>query len=374
LAVYAFLPRLPTPGSLGRLAAVLSGDPRFEPETAWVWELPRPLAGYAVVNAESGDVTPAVPEGARGALAEVGRALEELAARRPAVALALLYNDLEELLWLQDWLRKRGVTSFTLRALVGGESVLASGAAEAVAVELRPPKPMGSEELRKLVEEGQEEWLGSLVGETEAEALERLGLGALAWLAPRRCWVRVRREGGWEECVFTLNIAMVIPLPPLRLLDVRIEGSRGAAGVEGEYVYAKLRSLDSELLPLAEEAAEAAGELGERLSGWNGLLRTLRWEEYQLIGAAPLAEAAERGEARVWREGGRIRVWLPPETAARIETLRGGLRSYLRALSERLGVEVELAERGEPPLVSPEVDEAHRRLVAALKGLVGASP
>jgi hypothetical protein len=67
-------------------------------------------------------------------------------------------------------------------------------------------------------------------------------------------------------------------------------------------------------------------------------------------------------------------VWLPPETAARIEARRSDLRSYLGALSERLGVEVELAGRGEAPLVSPEVDEAHRRLVEVLRGLVGASP
>jgi len=334
LVVYALLPRPASPGSLGRLATVLSGDPGFRPLGAWAWELPRPLAGYAVVELRGGRAHVAIPEEARGALREVGRALEELAARRPAAMLDVLKVSLGELLpRLRDWQRERGVTGFTLRALGSG----------AVAVELRPPKPMEPEERREFWERERRWETGTvrpLVGEEEARLLEGLGLGALAELAPRRCWAHDGRE--WRECVFVFEIAKIAPpfifrntkvMPVLpNQLDVRIEGSRGTAWVEKTRVFAFLRSLDSELLPLAEEAARAAGELGRLLGGrggWHDLLDELGKAERRLVGAAPLAEAAERGEARVWMEGGRVKVWLPPEVAASVAERWGGRRPQL---------------------------------------------
>jgi len=371
LAVYALLPRLPTPGSLGRLATVLSGDPGFRPLGAWAWELPRPLAGYAVVELRGGRVYDGIPEEARGALREVGRALEELAARRPAAMLDRFGIDLDVLLSLRNWLMEReGVTSFTVYGLRGGAGT---------AIELHPPKPMGAEERRALWERVQnllQDAVEPLVAEEEARALGEIGLGALAELAPQLRWWYDEHEGSWREGVLYLIIGEVHQPPPRRskLDDVRIEGPRGVSRVDGEFVYAVLRSLDSELLPLAEEAAQAAGELNSALERWHDLLGHLRWGERVRVNDAPLAEAAERGEARVWMEGGRVKVWLPPETAARIEARGGDLRSYLGALSELLDVGIELAGRGEAPLVSPEVDEARRRLVEALRGLVGASP
>jgi hypothetical protein len=372
LAVYALLPRLPAPGSLGRLATVLSGDPRFEAKKAWAWELPRPLAGYAVVELRGGRAHVAIPEEARGALREVGRALEELAARRPAAMLDRFGIDLNELLSLRNWLmEKEGVTSFTVYGLRGGAGT---------AIELHPPKPMGAEERRALWERVQnllQDAVEPLVAEEEARALGEIGLGALAELAPQLRWWYDEREGSWKEGVLYLIIGEVYPPPPRqsKLDDVRIEGPRGVSRVDGEFVYAVLRNLDSELLPLAEEAALAAGELNSALERWHDLLGHLRWGERVRVNDAPLAEAAERGEARVWMEGGRVKVWLPPETAASVAERWGGdVRSYLRSLSELLDAGIELAGREEAPLVSPEVDEAHRRLVGVLRGLVGASP
>jgi hypothetical protein len=56
------------------MAAMLSGDPRFEAYEVWAERLPFPARGFAAVDAEEGSVTPAVPE-------EVWRRLEEYRAR-----------------------------------------------------------------------------------------------------------------------------------------------------------------------------------------------------------------------------------------------------------------------------------------------------
>jgi hypothetical protein len=74
LAVYVLAPEPLSPGSAGRAAAMLSGDPRFEPEEAWAERLPFPARGFAAVDTEAGRVIPAVPE-------EVWRRLEECRAR-----------------------------------------------------------------------------------------------------------------------------------------------------------------------------------------------------------------------------------------------------------------------------------------------------
>jgi hypothetical protein len=290
LAVYALLPRPASPGSLGRLAVVLSGDPRFEAKKAWAWELPRPLAGYAVVELRGGRAHVAIPEEARGALREVGRALEELAARRPAALVDELYEcDSHYLLRLRDRLRGWGVTGFTLRAL-----------GDHLALELHLPRPMGPEERRRFFEDREGEvGLRPLVRRAEVRLLEGLGLGALAWLAPRRCWMRGGREGDWEECRFLLEIERIYPPLPGEL-EVEVEGPRGAAYAAGELVCALLRSLDSDSLRYLTEAENAA---------------------------------------------------------RRLELL----------LDEE-------PDEGLPPASPEEVDEAHRRLVAALRGLVGASP
>jgi hypothetical protein len=74
LVVYVLAPELLSPGSAGRLATMLSGDPRFEAYEVWAERLPFPARGFAAVDAEEGSVTPAVPE-------EVWRRLEEYRAR-----------------------------------------------------------------------------------------------------------------------------------------------------------------------------------------------------------------------------------------------------------------------------------------------------
>ena len=75
LAVYALLPRLLPPGSLSRLALMLSADPSFEAEEEWVEELPVPAWGHAVVGLRGKPVfVSAVRE-------EVKRMLEEYRAR-----------------------------------------------------------------------------------------------------------------------------------------------------------------------------------------------------------------------------------------------------------------------------------------------------
>jgi hypothetical protein len=369
LAVYLLHPKLLTPGALGRLAALLSGDARFEGRVVWAWELPRAVTGHVVVDLKAERALATLPEDARKALPEIARALEELSARRPAAALDWASFHLDELARLRDWLRERGVTSFTVRALGSG-----------AAVELHPPRPMGAEERRELWEQVQDilrRTVRPLVeDETEARALGEIGLGALAELAPQQRWWYDTAEESWRESFFLFSIGEIYPPPPRRsrLDDVRIEGPRGTSLVDGQYVYAILRRLDGDLVSRAEEAAEEAGELSSQLKRWHNLLEHLRWAERTLTGAAPLAAAAEEGEAKVWEEDGRVRVWLPPETAADIAGRWGDVPSYLRALSEVLGLEVEPAGREEGlPLVSPEVDEAYWRLVAALKGLVGAA-
>jgi hypothetical protein len=72
--VYVFTPEPLLPGSAGRLAAMLSGDPQFEAYEVWAERLPFPARGFAAVDAEEGSVNPAVPE-------EVWRKLEECRAR-----------------------------------------------------------------------------------------------------------------------------------------------------------------------------------------------------------------------------------------------------------------------------------------------------
>ena len=74
LTVYVLAPKLISPGTAGRLATILSGDPRFEAYEVWAERLPFPARGFAVVDAEEGEAMPAAPE-------EVWRRLEECRAR-----------------------------------------------------------------------------------------------------------------------------------------------------------------------------------------------------------------------------------------------------------------------------------------------------
>ena len=72
--VYFLAPEPYSHGTAARVAAMLSGDPRFEAYEAWAERLPFPAGGFVAVDPEAGRVIPAVPE-------EVWRRLEEYRAR-----------------------------------------------------------------------------------------------------------------------------------------------------------------------------------------------------------------------------------------------------------------------------------------------------
>ena len=75
LAVYVLTPEpLLSPGTAGRTALILSGDPRFEAYEVWAERLPFPARGFATVDFEEGRVYAGIPE-------KVRRRLEECRAR-----------------------------------------------------------------------------------------------------------------------------------------------------------------------------------------------------------------------------------------------------------------------------------------------------
>jgi len=74
LVVYVLAPELLSPGSTGRLAAMLSSDPRFEAYEVWAERLPFPARGFAAVDLEEGEAAPGVRE-------DILRRLEEYRAR-----------------------------------------------------------------------------------------------------------------------------------------------------------------------------------------------------------------------------------------------------------------------------------------------------
>jgi hypothetical protein len=383
LAVYALLPRLPAPGSLGRLAAVLSADLGFEAREAVAERLPFPARGYAVVNPKSGDVTPAVPE-------ETLRALEEYRSRKMGIVVEAWPLDLPKLAEFLAEARRLGATA-RIRSAFDVLHVF----------ELRFQRPPSRWELEGLLQRAHA--VGAFFSgearrqtlEAERKLLERAGLWALAWMAPEL----VSRELLSGGCCYTelgesdVRISTVLAPPLGRLLPRRGGGRRGRYSLSrGEFGASLDISLlevgDRDLGPLEEllEADEASTRwMRELADALREIERAEERVEERLGGAGLRAPLASRvllsienpRRARVWEGGGRVRLWLAPEERARLlEELTRKLRplglalgDYLRAVSEELGKEVELVE-GEAPL-PPELAAAAERARRALAELVG---
>jgi hypothetical protein len=230
----------------------------------------------------------------------------------------------------------------------------------------------------------------------------------LAEIAPSAYWARgglgqggARFEGGAVEEEPRAIVVFLAPLSDLLLLPrvYDAEGPRGRVYYAFEGVYAAARAVDDRFLELAEEARRAVSRFAERYLDWRDLLGALREAEFRvapfLSPRAPIANGAGPYErvprAKVWEEGGRVKVWLHPELKRWLEeelaevqwsTLRflfpeikpfEGLRGYLRRVSERLGREVELVGEEPPFRFSPEVDAALEELRRALAELVGSA-
>jgi len=287
-------------------------------------------------------------------------------------------------------------------------------------VELRAPRPLAAEERARarglLREDGRYRYL-FLPSPMEEEALARAGLLALAEIAPSAYWARgglpqpsARFEGGAAGEREVCLILRWLPPDLSRWLQplLGVEGPRGrVCGAEGG-VRVAVRAVDDRFLELAEKANEASRRLVERYFGWLDLVGALREAEWKVwkergIEEAPIAHGAVariwEPRAKVWEEGGRVKVWLHPELKWRLEWLHslGSLgepppppppqerlaaelrpldltpADYFRALSERLGREVELVGEEPPFRLSPEVDAAAEELLSALRELVGSA-
>ena len=273
------------------------------------------------------------------------------------------------------------------------------------AVELRSPRPLPAEErarVRRLVDGHL--YVGTLLPSPEEKALERAGLLALAETVPSAYWKARglgRFAGGAVEeepkvVVFLHWFPPSLSKVPLPQLDA--EGPRGRVYCTGDGVFAEARSVDDRFLELAARAKGAAERLVERYLDWLRLLNELRRAELDaapfLSPRAPIAGAADphgrEPGAKVWEEGGKVKVWLSPEHEEQLKkglaeawrnplsasperkTIKG-LDDYLRRLSERLGREVELVGEEPPFRWSPEVDEAMEELRRAMRELVGSA-
>ena len=395
VAVYALLPRLPSRTSLGRLATVLSADPDFVMTAAYAERLPFAVAGYAVADLGGGRVYDGIPEEAR-------RRLEGWRARRALLFGALgrevraevLAGLLREAAGLGADVEVRAVLFAPGEGLPGSAYTLVEAKAE------RPLDPSG---LRRLEELAEDLLPGSLVSfppQPERELLERAGLWALARMVPELYWIGGRE--GLEEPKESHLTFYVEDLPPLGL-PKHEEGARGGfrswvagAAERSEAVSVWVRRLGSGDLAALERLLRASEEARRAwwrrlVDGLAGELERAEREARGILGLpappCPFADEvalllrAGRGDAKVWEEGGRVKVWLmPPLDRRLLERLAAELRpldltpaDYFRALSERLGREVELVGEEPPFCLSPEVDAAAEELLSALRELVGSA-
>jgi len=376
LVVYALLPRLPTPSSLGRLATVLSGDPRFEAREAVAERLPFAVAGYAVVGLGGGRVYDGIPEEARGAL-------EGHRARRLAVV-ALTRADLrlEELAGLRGALAELGA-GVRIRPL-----------APYVVFELLPQRPLAPEErerLRGLI--GGMQSVGETAFGAERELLERAGLWALAWMAPELWWDRWGPESWIRAGSSELDLRWGAAKALGRLLPRRADGERGWVWRASDCFRLFLREVGDRELGLMGELVEADEAVRRWERGQRELARRIREAEERarerlglplyLVRTGPVSDyvdlfAGDPTRLVLEEGGGKVRVHLHPEVSGWVreelaeELGRRGLapEDYLRALSEELGREVEIA--GDGPPLPPELAEAVARARRALAELIGA--
>jgi hypothetical protein len=377
LVLYALLPRPLSLGSLGRLAVVLSGDPDFVMTEARGVPLPFPAHGLAIVEWERGRVRSGVPE-------EVARRLEEHWARRPVFPLW----SITELGSDTAWLRR-------LAGRYGDAEVYALGhrppfservSTLSVVLELRPSRPLAREELRALFEEA----LPMHESPRLAETLAAAGLWALAMGAPRLYWEWDAFFGAPQhvEEVETIPLSLFGTsrhLIPARL-HFEVSGPRARVTLSSYGVRVTAPKLDAELLARLEGAERAWETFRGALERWRDLLDALARacaaavsklgvNAPSIVGEA-LADR-ERPGARVWEEGGRVKVWLAPWfrglLAASLKRAGSALENYLRMVSERLGREVELVGEEPPFRLSPEVDAAAEELLGALRELVGSA-
>jgi hypothetical protein len=386
LAVYLLHPKPLPPSALGRLAGLLSGDARFEPEEEWAERLPFAAQGHAVVDFKAGRLlAAAVPEGAL-------RALEGHRSRR------------EGMVFFGSPLRLEGLAELGRELGRLGAGVRIHPLPSHVVFELLPQRPLAPEELerlRGLIKRTQPVQEEARLRE-ERELLERAGLGALARMVPELWWVFLPLSNGWNRKEQTPLMLDWKPAAALgRLLPERARGRRG------EYFVSALLEGGIEFRLRSEVGDRELGLMGELVEA-DGAAR--RWERGQKEKAKKIGEAGLRAGERLRlsshpyrfdplarrlralagdparlvleEEGGRVRVWLDPlerkrkrllyELAEELRPLGLAPEDYLRALSEELGREVELAE-GEPPPLPSELAEAVERARRALAELVGSA-
>jgi hypothetical protein len=373
LVIYAFLPRLPTLGSLRRLATVLSADPGFVLTEARGMPLPFPAHGLAYVEWERRRVRSGVPE-------EVARRLEEHWARRPVFPLKSPIELGGDTAWLRRLAGRYGGAE--VYALGYRPSFSGRGSTLSTVLELRPSRPLAREELRALFEEA----LPMHESPRLAETLAAAGLWALAMGAPRLYWEWNPLFGAPQHMEEVKTIPPSLFGSSRRLIPERlrfeVSGPRARVTLSSYGVSVAAPKLDAELLARLEEVERAWETFRGALERWDDLLDALSGacaavlsklgvNAPSIVGEA-LADR-ERPGARVWEEGGKVKVWLAPWfrglLAARLK--RAGLapEDYLRMVSERvrarLGVEVELVGEEPPFRFSPEVDAAHAQLKEA---------
>jgi hypothetical protein len=388
LTVYLLLPKPLSPSALGRMAGLLSGDARFSLYAAYAERLPFPARGHAVVDREGGRLlAAAVPEDAR-------RRLEEHRARRSllfgALGREVNVKALVELLREAARLGADVVVRAPFFAVGGELPGMVYTFAEARAE--RPLDPSGLRRLRELAEALCPVRLFPWPPPQERELLERAGLGALAWMVPELYSEGIFKEP--EEAFLTFEVR---DLPPLAL-PRHEEGARGSfsswmAGMAFSVWVNRLGTGDLAVLERLLRAAEEARRAWWRrlLDGLVGGLERAEREARESLGLpappCPLAERVAsllqegRGDAKVWEEGGKVKVWLmPPEGRLLLRRLADELRPlnltpehYLRKVSEKLGRGVELVGEEPPFRWSPEVDAAAERLRRALERAVGSA-
>jgi hypothetical protein len=362
--IYALLPRPTSPGSLGRLATVLSADPGFEAEWIESEELPFPAHGYALVGVDADGrprklILDALTPEAKRALDDYrGRVVVARHYAAPTIPLRVVEKALE--------FAERVGARLELRQ-VGSESWIV----------LRSPRPLSFDErhtfLHGYAEADDSFLLDNLL-------LERLGLPELAGMAPTACCWRVLAlpgEAPWRCEEREAQPAFVrVDIQGLErewgVVETPIVGSRGVAELSGYAIYVWTDKADRGMVEALREAQRAADELRVAIVRWLALVHAL--ERAARIAWFPreppealTARAAEEGRTRVWEEGGAIRVWVPAG-----ELGEQDLRE-LRKMEIILGRRVELVSEKPPFRFSPEADAAAERLRRALKRAVGSA-
>ena len=373
LRVYFLSPKPLPPSALERMAGLLCGDARFGAEWIEREDLPFPARGHAVIGEGEGSrperlLASALASETRRALGDYrGRVVVARYYPAPTISLYEVEKALE--------FAERVGARLELKR-VGTESWIV----------LRSPRPLGFEERHRFLHEYVQ---ASDVFLYEDLLLERLGLPELAGMAPTAfCWrvPALPSEEPWkceereaQPAIVRADIWGVRGIK--RFVKTPIAGPRGVAECSDYAIYVWIGEANRETVGALKEAQQAAEELGTAAWRWSSLARDLEraaeavwqlpqdtpWPSPRELPEALTARAAEEGRARVWEEGGAVRVWAPAERLKELDPER------LRILEGLLGRRVVLVSEEPPFRWSPEVDAAAERLRRALARAVGSA-